>query len=117
MNVEGLSKEALNVLEIMEEVRTHPDTEKHLVPGKYVLDWLPMKDIVSNKLLNVSEEYKDLITKLNTTLKESLVDSYGDETEVFHELKKAGCLLRTDKEINTTNIFKCPNSNWQVEYT
>lgn len=113
----SLSKEALKVLESMEEVRLHPETEKHLVQGKYVLSWLPMKDIVSGKILNISQEYKDLIVNLSVTLKDILTDTYGDETEVYYELKKAGCLLRTDKEVSTINIFKCPNSNWQVEYT
>jgi len=112
-----LSAAAQEVINVLEEVRRHPDTEKHLSEYQGV-KWLNMCNIVNGHVEDVTEEYKALMGKLSDALHDHLIDG-GQHSDVYYELKKEGYRLRTGERDSfgpLSAVVCCPNADWQVCY-
>lgn len=114
----SLSGQAQEVLDVLEKVRVHPETEQHLESFGRGMKWLPMDNIV-NGHNKATEEYTKLMEELSTSLNELLINSKGQHSNVFYELKNAGHNLQTgeaDSSGPLSGIVVCPNANWRVCY-
>lgn len=114
----NLSKQAQEVLTILEEVRVHPLTET-LLEEYEGRRYLQMDNICNGHVENVPQEYTDLMLRLNETLCGNLITNQGQHSGTFYELRKAGYSLRTGEQDSfgpLSSVISCPNGNWVVCY-
>lgn len=115
----NLSKQAQEVLSILEEVRTSPLTAKYICETDDDGSWLEMTNICNGHVENVPQDYVDLMCKLSMTLNGVLIDNRGQHSAIFYELRKAGYSLRTGESDSfgpLSSVVTIPGTNWKVCY-
>lgn len=117
----SLSQPAQEILALLESVRVHPDTEKHLEADERptARKWLPMDNILNGHVEGVADDYKALMDKLHSALNGHLISPKGGHSDIYYELKKAGYNLRTGEQDSfgpLSAVVVCPNGEWQVCY-
>lgn len=123
----SLSANAQVILDTLERIRIHPETEQFLEEDlRGGLKWLPMTNIINHfpEVFGIgvnepSEEFKALLDELDTYLNEYLISTQGGHSYVFYELQKAGYTLYTGEKDSfgpLSAVIHCPNADWRVCY-
>lgn len=113
-----LSDLAREVLDVLEEVRMHPSTEKYIEEQDDIKD-LPIGNILNEHIKCDSEEYKTLLNKVYLTIHGNLISSKNGNSSTYYELKKAGYNLRvfeSDGFGPLTCGIKVPNTDYWIFY-
>jgi hypothetical protein len=113
-----LSVNAKEVLEVLEEVRVHPSTEKYLEDCEDSKH-LPVDNILNEHIECDSEEYKALLKRLHLIIHGNLISSKGGNSKTYYKLKNAGYTLRIVESDSWGPLvcgIKVPNSDWWIYY-
>ena len=113
-----LSKEAQEVIDIINEVKQSPNINKYL--EEYEGEkYLPMDNILNGHVENVDEEFIKLMDKLSLVLNGNLITNQGQHSSVFYELKRAGYNFRTGEKDSfgpLTSVYYDRDQDWTVCY-
>lgn len=113
-----LSKEAQEVLDVLEELRVHPSTEKYIEEHEGDKN-LPIDNILNGHVECNEEEYKALLDKAHLVIHGVLISERGGNSFQYYELKKAGHSLWVTESDSFGPLgcaIKCPNADWCVYY-
>ena len=116
-NPVGLSVKAQEVIKAFEIIHQDPRTADFLEDYEGQ-KWLHMDNIL-NGHVEAPEDYKDKLDPLCLTLNGNLINSNGQHSSVFYELKTAGYSVRTgerDAFGPLGAVIKCPFADWYVCY-
>lgn len=112
-----LSKNAQEVLDVLLEVKNNPLTPSFIVRVE-TSDWLEASNI-TNGHIEAPADYVSLMDKLMSTLDGNLIDSKGQHSDVFYELRRAGYRLRTGESDSfgpLTAVIVIPETEWNICY-
>lgn len=113
-----LSKKAQEVLDLLEKVRTHKDTESYIIEYEGKKSF-PVDNILNGHIECQSTEYKTLLNDLSTIMVSYLITEKGQNSGVYYELKNAGYSLIIAEQDAFGPLccgIKCPNTDWWVYY-
>lgn len=112
-----LSKSAQEVLNVLLEVKNNPLTPNYIAQAED-RGWLEAGNIV-NGHVQAPAEYVLLMEKLMSTLDGNLIDSEGQHSDVFYELRRAGYRLRTGESDSfgpLSSVITIPDTEWNICY-
>lgn len=113
-----LSKEAQEVIDVLEKLRVHPSTEKYIEEHEGDKN-LPIDNILNGHVECDDEEYKNLLDNAHLIIHGVLISNKGDNSFQYYELKKAGYTLWITEQDSFGPLncaIKIPKTDWCIYY-
>ena len=113
-----LSKEAQEVVNVLEELRVHPSTIKYIQECEGVKS-LPVDNILNGHDECDEEDFRALLDKAHTIIHGVLISERGGNSFQYYELKKAGYTLWITEQDSFGPLgcaIRCPNADWNIYY-
>lgn len=114
-----LSQQATEVLNILLLMSGYEGLEPYLVTDDKGMKWLPMSNMLNGHCGDIPEEFIEGLETLSDVLDNNLIDSKGQCSSVYYELKANGYTLWVTEKDSYGPLgcaIKNPHSDWSVSY-